>query len=123
MRRRPYMDLITLDMAYGVHIFVKDRAKSKDPAVKRPVQFTENDESFFEGVFMPKKFHQFRVFTVFRMLYFDKADDFEFLGSKESVRKQIGMAVPCRGAKIIFEALLKCFAGIEYESVEASINE
>ena len=50
-------------------------------------------------------------------------DDFEFLGSKESVRKQIGMAVPCRGAKIIFEALLKCFAGIEYESVEASINE
>ena len=57
MWRRPQMDLITLEMAYGVHIFVKDRAKSKDPAVKRPVRFTENDGSFFEGVFMPKKFH------------------------------------------------------------------
>ena len=74
MRRRPYMDLITLDMAYGVHIFVKDRAKGKEPTVKRPVRFNENDVSFFEGVLMPKKFHQFRVFAVFRMLYLDKAD-------------------------------------------------
>ena len=68
------MDLVTLDTAYGVHIFVKDRAKGKDPAVKRPVRFTENDGSFLEGVLMPKKFHQLRVFTVFRMLYLDKAD-------------------------------------------------
>lgn len=68
------MDLITLDTVYGVHIFVKDRAKGKDPAVKRPVRFTENDGSFLEGVLMPKKFHQLRVFTVFRMLYLDKAD-------------------------------------------------
>ena len=74
MRRRPQMDLITLDTAYSVHIFVKDRAKSKDPAVKRPIWFAENDGSFLEGVLMPKKFHQFRVFTVFRMLYLDKAD-------------------------------------------------
>lgn len=50
-------------------------------------------------------------------------DTFKFLGSKESVRKQIGMAVPCQGAKIIFEAVLKCFAGIEYESIEAKISE
>ena len=50
-------------------------------------------------------------------------DDYKFIGSKENVRKQIGMAVPCRGAKIIFEAVLKCFAGIEYESVEPNINE
>lgn len=50
-------------------------------------------------------------------------DTYHFQGSKESVRKQIGMAVPCRGAKIIFEAILKCFAGIEYESVEAKITE
>ena len=50
-------------------------------------------------------------------------DDYEFLGSKESVRKQIGMAVPCQGAKIIFEAILKCFAGVEYDATEASINE
>ena len=68
------MDLITLDTAYGVHIFVKDRAKGKDPAVKCPVRFTENDGSFLKGVLMPEKFHQFRVFTVFRMLYLDKAD-------------------------------------------------
>lgn len=50
-------------------------------------------------------------------------DNYIFKGSKESVRKQIGMAVPCRGAKIIFEAILKSFAGIEYPSIEANINE
>lgn len=36
-------------------------------------------------------------------------DSFRFLGGKESVRKQIGMAVPCKGAQIIFEAILKAF--------------
>jgi DNA (cytosine-5)-methyltransferase 1 len=41
-------------------------------------------------------------------------DDFVFIGSKESVRKQIGMAVPVAGAKIIFSAILKTFAGISY---------
>ena len=50
-------------------------------------------------------------------------DDFVFEGSKESVRKQIGMAVPCMGAKIIFEAILKTFAGIPYESMPANIEE
>lgn len=50
-------------------------------------------------------------------------DSYFFQGSKESVRKQIGMAVPCRGAQIIFEAVLKTFAGIDYESVPANINE
>ena len=45
------------------------------------------------------------------------------MGSKESVRKQIGMAVPCEGAKIIFEAILKSFAGIEYPYTEPNINE
>lgn len=50
-------------------------------------------------------------------------DDFVFEGSKESVRKQIGMAVPCMGAKIIFEAILKSFAGIPYESIPANIEE
>lgn len=44
-------------------------------------------------------------------------DDYEFIGKKESVRKQIGMAVPPRGAQIIFEAILKTFANIEYENV------
>ena len=50
-------------------------------------------------------------------------DDFVFEGSKESVRRQIGMAVPCRGAKIIFEAILKSFAGVDYEYIEPNINE
>lgn len=50
-------------------------------------------------------------------------DCYEFLGSKESVRKQIGMAVPPMGAKIIFEAILKTFAGIEYEWVESNQKE
>ena len=42
-------------------------------------------------------------------------DDFVFEGSKESVRKQIGMAVPPKGAQIITEALLKTFAGVTYK--------
>jgi DNA (cytosine-5)-methyltransferase 1 len=46
-------------------------------------------------------------------------DDFYFIGGKESVRRQIGMAVPPKGAKIIIEAILKTFAGIEYESVKS----
>lgn len=50
-------------------------------------------------------------------------DKYVFEGSKESVRKQIGMAVPSDGARIIFEAILKTFAGIEYDSVECSITE
>lgn len=49
-------------------------------------------------------------------------DDFHFCGSKESVRKQIGMAVPCKGIQVIFEALLKCFAGIAYEAIPCSFS-
>lgn len=47
-------------------------------------------------------------------------DSFTFYGNKESVRKQIGMAVPYEGAKIILEALLKTFNEEGYASVEAS---
>lgn len=50
-------------------------------------------------------------------------DDYVFAGSKESVRKHLGMAVPYRGAKIIFEAILKTFAGIHYESMDANMEE
>ena len=50
-------------------------------------------------------------------------DSYVFEGSKESVRKQIGMAVPPEGARIIFEAILKTFAGIDYEWMPASIKE
>jgi DNA (cytosine-5)-methyltransferase 1 len=48
-------------------------------------------------------------------------DTFVFEGSTESVRKQIGMAVPPRGAEIIFEAILKTFAGIPYPSMPAKL--
>ena len=49
-------------------------------------------------------------------------DTFAFSGSKESVRRQIGMAVPPKGAQIIFEAILKTFAGIEYKHVKPNIS-
>ena len=50
-------------------------------------------------------------------------DNYYFCGSKESVRKQIGMAVPPMGAKIIFEAILKTFASIPYESIPSNQKE
>jgi DNA (cytosine-5)-methyltransferase 1 len=48
-------------------------------------------------------------------------DNFEFVGSKESVRKQIGMAVPVVGARFIVNSVLKSFAGIEYDFVKSNI--
>ena len=50
-------------------------------------------------------------------------DDYVFEGSKESVRKRIGMAVPSKGARVIFEAILKTFAGEEYDYIEAKSTE
>lgn len=50
-------------------------------------------------------------------------DDYVFEGSKESVRKQIGMAVPSKGARVIFEAILRTFAEIPYESMEAYVGK
>jgi DNA (cytosine-5)-methyltransferase 1 len=49
-------------------------------------------------------------------------DDFVFEGPKESVRKQIGMAVPPRAAQIIFESILKIFAGIPYDYVDIQLS-
>lgn len=49
-------------------------------------------------------------------------DDFVFCGSKESVRKQIGMAVPCLGAKVIFESILKSLAGASYPHIAPNIE-
>lgn len=49
-------------------------------------------------------------------------DDFVFIGKKESVRKQIGMAVPPHVASTIFEALLSTFAGEEYSFIENNIK-
>jgi DNA (cytosine-5)-methyltransferase 1 len=50
-------------------------------------------------------------------------DTFVFEGAKESVRKQIGMAVPPRLSEAIFSAVLKTFAGIEYDHVNPNISE
>ena len=47
-------------------------------------------------------------------------DDFEFVGSKESVRKQIGMAVPPLMSQIILEATLKTLLEVEYDFAEPS---
>lgn len=49
-------------------------------------------------------------------------DDFIFEGSKESVRKQIGMAVPPNAAQIIIESVLKTFAGVPYASIEPKLS-
>lgn len=48
-------------------------------------------------------------------------DTFEFKGKKESVRRQIGMAVSPKMAQIIFESVLKIFAGLDYESIEPNL--
>lgn len=48
-------------------------------------------------------------------------DNFIFKGNKESQRKQIGMAVPVEGVRIIFNSILKSFAKINYESIEQNI--
>ena len=50
-------------------------------------------------------------------------DNFEFIGNKESVRKQIGMAVPPRAAKIIFEALAKSFLGVRYPAESSNMAD
>jgi DNA (cytosine-5-)-methyltransferase len=47
-------------------------------------------------------------------------DDYIFCGGSESVRKQIGMAVPPAGVAPIFEAILNSFDGVRYQSVDAS---
>jgi len=48
-------------------------------------------------------------------------DAFIFYGGKESVRKQIGMAVPPKGAKIIFRSILEAVDKVDL--YEKAINE
>ncbi len=49
-------------------------------------------------------------------------DNFMFVGQKESVRKQVGMAVPPKGSQVIFEAILKTFLGKKYLSSSANMQ-
>lgn len=50
-------------------------------------------------------------------------DDFEFIGNYSSVRKQIGMAVPCKLSEIVISAILDTFAEIEYPWIEANMTD
>jgi DNA (cytosine-5)-methyltransferase 1 len=50
-------------------------------------------------------------------------DNFIFEGSKESARKQIGMAVPPVGAQAIISAVLKTFAGIYYDTIMPNLAD
>lgn len=49
-------------------------------------------------------------------------DDYVFVGNYSSVRKQIGMAVPCELSQIVITAILNSFAGIDYPSVKANLD-
>lgn len=55
-----------------------------------------------------------------RLQTFD--DEHRFEGGALSVKKQVGMAVPPRGAQVIFEALFKTLAGLPYASVPATLS-
>lgn len=50
-------------------------------------------------------------------------DNYEFVGNYSSVRKQIGMAVPCKLSEVVITAILNCFAGIEYPWVNPNMEE
>lgn len=49
-------------------------------------------------------------------------DSFKFIGSKESVRKQIGMAVPSKGIQIIIESVFKCLSDEKYDKIKCNIE-
>ena len=49
-------------------------------------------------------------------------DDYRFIGKYSSVRRQIGMAVPCRLANIVTTAILNSFACIDYPWVMPNIG-
>lgn len=48
-------------------------------------------------------------------------EKYEFIGSKESVRKQIGMAVPPLGACVVFKSILLTLLGKKYDSVDSNM--
>jgi DNA (cytosine-5)-methyltransferase 1 len=49
-------------------------------------------------------------------------DNYKFKGSKESVRKQLGMAVPPKMSQIIFESILKTLIGKPYPSIQENMR-
>ncbi len=49
-------------------------------------------------------------------------DNFNFTGSKESVRKQLGMAIPPKGMEIVCNAILRSLHDVWYENVSPNID-
>jgi len=49
-------------------------------------------------------------------------DSYAFSGNYSSVRKQIGMAVPCQLSRVVITAILNSFAKIPYKSIEPNIQ-
>ena len=49
-------------------------------------------------------------------------DDFVFSGTKTSVRKQIGMAVPVLGAKVVLKAIFETLQELPYEHEESNMD-
>lgn len=48
-------------------------------------------------------------------------DEFNFVGRRDSVRKQIGMAVPVEGARAVFTALFRTLRRIDYPAVDSNL--
>jgi DNA (cytosine-5)-methyltransferase 1 len=49
--------------------------------------------------------------------------NYNFFGSKESVRKQVGMAVPPRGAYVVFRSVLMSLRGLKYKHVPSNLPD
>ena len=49
-------------------------------------------------------------------------DEYEFIGNYTSVRRQIGMAVPCELARIVTQAILNSFADVDYPWIEPNMD-
>lgn len=49
-------------------------------------------------------------------------DSFRFLGRRDSIRRQIGMAVPPEGAEAVFRALFRTLLDIPYEKIVPSLT-
>lgn len=50
-------------------------------------------------------------------------DNYEFVGNYSSVRKQIGMAVPCQLSEVVITVVLNSFTGIDYPWIPTNMAE
>ena len=49
-------------------------------------------------------------------------DSYDFAGGKESVRKQLGMAIPPKGMEVVCNAILASLYGVKYESILPNLD-